>query len=135
MRLFFKALWCRDYTKSIPFTLGAARIGVRGWRWRQSIKRKLIFPHAVDPALTPATAAEHFRISVRYVHRLLEDSGETFSQFLLRQRLQKCADDLRTKGGCSIGEIAFRWGFNDLSHFSRSFRNQFGVAPREYRVQ
>jgi hypothetical protein len=44
MRLFFKALWCRDYTKSIPFTLGAARIGVRGWRWRQPIKQKLIFP-------------------------------------------------------------------------------------------
>ncbi|WP_333718088.1 helix-turn-helix domain-containing protein [Agrobacterium tumefaciens] len=110
--------------------MGAASIGVRGWRWRQPIKRKLIFPHAADPALTPAKAAEHFRISV-----LLEDSGERFSQFLLRQRLQKCADDLRTKRGSSIGEIAFRWGFNDLSHFSRSFRNHFGVAPREYRVR
>lgn len=113
-----------------------------GDRARGTLRNQLAFSlinyitsHAADPALTPAKAAEHFRISVRYVHRLLEDSGETFSQFLLRQRLQKCVDDLRTKRGSSIGEIAFRWGFNDLSHFSRSFRNQFGVAPREYRVQ
>ncbi|WIC88071.1 helix-turn-helix domain-containing protein [Agrobacterium tumefaciens] len=113
-----------------------------GDRARGTLRNQLAFSlinyitsHAADPALTPAKAADHFRISVRYVHRLLEDSGETFSQFLLRQRLQKCADDLRTKRGSSIGEIAFRWGFNDLSHFSRSFRNQFGVAPREYRVQ
>ncbi|NTE88363.1 helix-turn-helix domain-containing protein [Agrobacterium rubi] len=111
-------------------------------RARATLRNQLAFSlinyissHAADPALTPAKAADHFRISVRYVHRLLEDSGETFSKLLLRQRLQKCADDLRAKGNTPVGEIAFRWGFNDLSHFSRSFRNQFGVAPREYRVQ
>ncbi|WP_429923488.1 helix-turn-helix domain-containing protein [Agrobacterium vitis] len=32
-------------------------------------------------------------------------------------------------------EIAFRWGFNDLSHFSKTFRHHFGVPPRDYRSQ
>lgn len=90
--------------------------------------------HAADPELTPAKAAQHFRISVRYVHRLLEESGETFSRLLLRRRLERCADDLRANAGDSVGKIAFRWGFNDLSHFSRTFRNHFGMAPRDYRA-
>lgn len=33
--------------------------------------------------------------------------------------------------GKRISEIALRWGFNDLSHFSRAFRQRFGCAPRE----
>jgi AraC-like DNA-binding protein len=32
-----------------------------------------------------------------------------------------------------IGEIAFSWGFSDLSHFSRRFRDQFGMTPSEAR--
>jgi AraC-like DNA-binding protein len=33
----------------------------------------------------------------------------------------------------SISQICFRWGFNDSAHFSRAFRNQFGLSPREHR--
>ena len=32
-----------------------------------------------------------------------------------------------------IGEIAFAWGFNDLSHFGRVFREHFGMSPRDWR--
>jgi AraC-like DNA-binding protein len=105
---------------------------------RQQLAKSVIqyiAAHAADPELTPTKTARHFRISVRYVHRLLEESGETFSKLLLRRRLERCAEDLRTGDPSSIGQIAFRWGFNDLSHFSRSFRNQFGVTPREYKQQ
>jgi methylphosphotriester-DNA--protein-cysteine methyltransferase len=28
-------------------------------------------------------------------------------------------------------EIAFRWGFNDAAHFSRVFKAQYGVSPRQ----
>jgi AraC-like DNA-binding protein len=27
-----------------------------------------------------------------------------------------------------------RWWFNDLSHFSRAFRQQFGLSPRNFRL-
>jgi AraC-like DNA-binding protein len=33
----------------------------------------------------------------------------------------------------SITETCFRWGFNDSATFSRAFRAEFGVSPREYR--
>lgn len=34
----------------------------------------------------------------------------------------------------SITEIAFDCGFSDAAHFSREFRNAFGVSPRQYRA-
>jgi AraC-like DNA-binding protein len=35
----------------------------------------------------------------------------------------------------SICEIAFSRGFNDSAHFSRSFKDRFGVSPREFRTR
>ena len=96
--------------------------------------KRFVIAHAGDPDLTPAKAAEHFRISVRYIHRLLEESGETFSRLLLRTRLEQCARDFQSNPSDSISETAFRWGFNDLSHFSRSFKTHFGSTPREFRM-
>jgi AraC-like DNA-binding protein len=32
-----------------------------------------------------------------------------------------------------IGEIAFSWGFSDLSHFVRRFRAAYGMTPGDYR--
>jgi AraC-like DNA-binding protein len=35
----------------------------------------------------------------------------------------------------TIGDIAYSWGFSDLSHFSRRFKGAFGCAPGDYRKQ
>ncbi|MBI3376628.1 MAG: helix-turn-helix domain-containing protein [Betaproteobacteria bacterium] len=32
-----------------------------------------------------------------------------------------------------ICDIAYRWGFNDPTHFGRAFRERFGQSPREFR--
>lgn len=86
-----------------------------------------------DPTLNPAKAAAHFNISTRYLHKVLEEHELTFSQALLERRLQSCAEDLKSGRPRNISEVAFRWGFNDLSHFSRAFRRRYGTTPREYR--
>ena len=33
------------------------------------------------------------------------------------------------KGGKTITDVAFSWGFSSSSHFSRVFRKYFGIAP------
>jgi AraC family transcriptional regulator, positive regulator of tynA and feaB len=33
----------------------------------------------------------------------------------------------------SVSEIAYRFGFGDLSHFSKSFKSRFGNTPRDIR--
>jgi AraC family transcriptional regulator, positive regulator of tynA and feaB len=83
--------------------------------------------------ITPLKVAAHFGISTRYLHKLLEEHGETFGQIILGKRLERCASELRQGTCLTISEAAFRWGFNDMSYFSRAFRRRFGVTPREYR--
>jgi AraC-like DNA-binding protein len=62
-------------------------------------------------------------------------SSETVSSYILRRRLEECARQLSDPhwSGHSIAEIAFAWGFNSASHFTRSFRDRFGASPRHYR--
>lgn len=86
-----------------------------------------------DPLLSPATVAAHFGISVRYLHRVFEETDKTFGQVLLERRLLRCAGDLDVSADTRISDVAFRWGFGDISHFNRCFRQRFGFSPRAYR--
>ena len=60
-----------------------------------------------------------------------------FRGYVQTQRLERCKRDLADPAyqARHIGEIAFAWGFNDLAHFSRIFKQRFGVSPREWREQ
>jgi len=51
--------------------------------------------------------------------------------------LERCRADLgdAALAGEPVATIGFRWGFTDAAHFSRAFREQFGVAPRAYRLR
>lgn len=53
------------------------------------------------------------------------------------QRLEFCRRELADpeRRGLGIGEIAFRWGFNDCAHFSQSFRKRYGSCPRDWCLQ
>jgi len=54
---------------------------------------------------------------------------------VLRERLAQCERDLSSPmlAQRHVGEIALAWGFNDLSHFGRTFREHYGMSPREWR--
>jgi AraC-like DNA-binding protein len=93
-----------------------------------------IASHLNDPQLDVRKAATACDISPRYVHLLMRATHRTFSRYLLEHRLEKCRLALQARENFrSITEIAFEWGFNDASHFSRSFRHRYGVSPREAR--
>ncbi len=94
-----------------------------------AVLRRFITGHSPEPGLTPRAVAEHFRISVRHLHKLFARSGESFGQFLLRTRLERSLDAIVTQPGRSITEIALEAGFNDPSHFARSFRRRYGRPP------
>jgi AraC-like DNA-binding protein len=54
-------------------------------------------------------------------------------KWLMEQRNNKAAT-LLVNSHLSITEIAFECGFENLSHFSRSFRSQFHQSPRIFRM-
>jgi len=98
----------------------------------QTIERRLD-----DPDLTPARVAEAERISERYMQKLFEGSGSSFTHYVRERRLQRTSAELSNPAEAhhSISEIAYRNGFNDPAHFSRAFRHRFGLSPREFRQQ
>jgi AraC-like DNA-binding protein len=90
--------------------------------------------YLTDPDLTPTTVARACQINVRYMHRLYAREEETLGQYILRRRLEECARALRSpKGGPSITEIAFAYGFKSATHFGRAFRDRYHLTPGNYR--
>jgi AraC family transcriptional regulator, positive regulator of tynA and feaB len=93
--------------------------------------------HAADPDLSPSKAAYHFGISVRYVHKLFAGLGTTFGAYVSASRLDNVRADILSPSwdDRKISDLAFRWGFSDLSTFNRSFKQRFGCAPSRYRMR
>jgi len=89
-----------------------------------------------NPQLSPARVAAHFGISVRTLHLRFQQFGQSFGRWLLENRLDACGKALRDpqQRNGSISEIAYTWGFNDLSHFNKAFRARFGMPPRQWRL-
>ncbi|HKS86886.1 MAG TPA: helix-turn-helix domain-containing protein [Pseudolabrys sp.] len=85
--------------------------------------------------LSPQFVADHFGFSVRTLHLRFKSFGQSFGRWLLLTRLEACCRALRNprQKSRSISEIAYSCGFNDLSHFNKSFRAQFGMTPGEWR--
>jgi AraC-like DNA-binding protein len=88
-----------------------------------------------DPGLSLRRVADEEGVSSRYVQKLFASVDETFSHYLRTRRLERCRTDLSSPqhARLSISEICFRWGFNGSAHFSRAFRDQYGLSPREFR--
>ncbi|HLH89925.1 MAG TPA: helix-turn-helix domain-containing protein [Xanthobacteraceae bacterium] len=84
-----------------------------------------------DPGLSAAGIAAVLGVSPRYIHRLLEGTGQTFSQYVLDRRLDRAVDLLRAPRGATerIADIAIAVGFSDVSYFNRRFRRRFGDTP------
>jgi AraC-like DNA-binding protein len=97
--------------------------------------QRYIEDHLADPDLSPRIVADHHRISTRYLNMLFADADSSASRWIWQRRLEHCERDLLDPRytGRTISEIAYSWGFNDLTHFSRSFKARYGISPRDYR--
>ncbi|MBC6417039.1 MAG: helix-turn-helix domain-containing protein [Rhodospirillales bacterium] len=87
--------------------------------------------HCADPDLTPKVVAGHFRMSVRYLHKLFARSGTKFGRFVLRCRLRCVAGSGMLGLPCLSILNARCWisAFQGASHFTRCFRREFGMTP------
>jgi AraC-like DNA-binding protein len=93
--------------------------------------RQSVLAQLHNPGLSSADIAKANAISERYLRQLFEDTGSTFSDFLIERRLE-LAHRLLTNPlyrNRRISDIAFEAGFSDLSHFNRRFRARFGDTP------
>lgn len=87
------------------------------------------------PDLCPEQIATAHFISVRTLHSIFRRAGTTVSTWVRERRLERCRADLVDPAFAdqAVSTVALRWGFTDAAHFSRVFKAQYGVPPREIR--
>ena len=75
-------------------------------------------------------------VTPRYVQRLFESEGTTFSEYVTKQRLARAHRMLSNPRllDLTVTAIAFDVGFGNLSHFNRLFRRNYGATPSEVRA-
>ncbi|WP_430383474.1 helix-turn-helix domain-containing protein [Streptomyces sp. P10-4] len=86
-----------------------------------------------DPDLSPESIARAHHISVRYLHKLFQSGGTTVGAWIRQRRLDACRAELRGRRR-SVAAVAHRWGFVSPSHFSRLFRQTYGLTPSEWQA-
>lgn len=97
---------------------------------------RYIEDHLHDRSLTVNSVAAGVNLSPRRLRAIFfSGSGEKIQSFVLRRRLEECTRRMRDPAwsGETLMKIAFSCGFNSAAHFTRAFRNHFGVSPRGYR--
>lgn len=88
----------------------------------------------IDSTIDLSVMANIALFSPYHFHRIFTFiTGETPKHFLLRIRLEKVASHLQNNTKDSIQEIAFQYGFTNISSFSRAFKSYFKINAKEFR--
>lgn len=91
--------------------------------------------HLSDPDLSVATIARALSLSPRHLSRVFAASDTTVAQVIQQRRLARARELLTSTESAHLtaAEVGERSGFASASHFSRVFKNHFGMSPSEAR--
>ena len=92
--------------------------------------------HMSDPDLSPEMIAAAHHISLRLLHKLFSEEGETVAGWIRTRRLEGTRRDLTdpAQGGRPVAALAAHWGFRSAASFNRAFRAAYGLPPHQYRL-
>ncbi len=98
----------------------------------QAIKRYVADRLGQQGLNVSAVAARH-RVGLRYVQRLFESEGTTFSEYVTNERLARVHEMLvhPAYARWTISAMALEAGFGDVSYFNRRFRRRYGLRPSD----
>jgi AraC-like DNA-binding protein len=98
---------------------------------RRSAVLEHVGKHFQNPGLSGSGLARSLGISQRYLQRLLQDTGKSFTEHINELRLDRAfALLIAADSNRRVSDIAFEVGFSDLTHFYRLFRSRFGDTPK-----
>ncbi|MDF2649740.1 MAG: hypothetical protein K0Q73_5545 [Paenibacillus sp.] len=84
--------------------------------------------------LTLDELAGRVNLSANYVSTLFGSiSGESFTEYLNRIRLERAASLLVTDRNLSVAEVATAVGYRNSQYFCTKFKSKFGITPLQYR--
>jgi AraC-like DNA-binding protein len=96
--------------------------------------RAFVGQHLHDPGLSPVAIAGAHNVSLRQLYKACSEAGLSLEQWIIEQRLEAARAHLASAAGLrrSIASTARAHGFADPSHFTRRFRQAYGLTPREW---
>ena len=102
----------------------------------RAVARAFVEDHLADPQLGPPMIAAHLFLSVRRLHEIFQGEEYTLSAWIRHRRLEQCRRTLLDPGHDHrpVSRVGAAWGFPDAAHFSRLFKQEFGVSPAQFRV-
>jgi AraC family transcriptional activator of tynA and feaB len=97
--------------------------------------KRFVREHLRDQGLDVDMVSRAVGLSTRYIHKLFSSEPEPLMKWVWAERIEGACKELETTASRrkAISQIGFSWGFSGPAHFSRSFRNRYGVSPVEYR--
>lgn len=94
---------------------------------------KVVNEHLADPDLNVEMLANEVGLSRVHIHRKLKElTNLSARDFIKNIRLQQAATLLAEDKKLTISEIAYATGYVNLSHFSSSFKERYGMSPKDY---
>ena len=88
-----------------------------------------------NPALRITDIVDELSISQTYLNESFKKrTGQTMIAYLIDYRLNKASDLLKSPN-LSIQAAASMVGYDDMIHFSKSFKKKFGITASQYRIQ
>lgn len=79
--------------------------------------------------------ADNCGLNRSYFGKIFKEAiGKTPQEFLMNYRMTKAAELLKLTR-LSVGDISNAVGYDNQLHFSRAFKNIYGISPREWRNQ
>ncbi len=94
--------------------------------------QKILDEHLTDPEFTATRFSTVMFMNRMQLHRKLKAlTGLSTSEFIKQQRLKMAAKLIKSKE-LTVSEIGYSIGFNDPSYFTKCFKQEFGVTPKEF---
>lgn len=123
--LFFTYLQ-RDYTETMLFS---QEVSVE----MNYIPQILEYIRRNYASISVKNVSDHFHISTSYLNRIFKlHTNSTVVKTIQHERME-AAERLLTQTNLSIQKIAEKVGYNDITHFIRSFKQHSGYTPLQFR--
>ncbi len=117
---------------------GEASVGVSALSAGHLLAAKAwIEEHLADEGLRAEQIACAVGISERHLRRLFAGLDTTVADYVQGRRLDRAHEEMRLPAcaGMTVAETAYRCGFASQAHFSRLFRQRFGLTPSQWQRQ
>ncbi|MFZ6040216.1 helix-turn-helix domain-containing protein [Vibrio natriegens] len=98
-----------------------------------TLVQQYVIDHIGEHSLSVESISQQFHMSSRTLSRLFSKENTSVMKWVWQQRIKASYKLIMTNSDIPISEIAHQHGFSNISHFSKMFKETYGVTPSQLR--